>query len=293
MTTPKRTTLVLLFATTIALFTASTRHETLAFAQRSWSTTTAAATKTRLFGKKKKNKKAGGGGGAAGPKIQVKLLHHIAGTGQAGDVILVNPVFFDNKLRPQKLARVITDEEVEQDLEDKQQKSDELRERARSVKDLLDCSGDDDDDSSPSSFVLGFRDNQTGPDGKKLFGGIGPKKLMDSLRKECKEFESFSKQFTKQVSIVDIEEEETVEIAGAAATEPSKYRDYSSGGGGSGNNNNNNSNAPEPSERVVVYTSLPKKDKMTIKHTGVFRMKVSLTKDLFARVKVTVEGEKQ
>jgi ribosomal protein L9 len=164
---------------------------------------------TSLSGKKKK-KSGGGGGSATSTKIQVKLLHHIAGTGQAGDVILVNPIFFDNKLRPQKLARVITDEEVQAAVEKKQDQSDELMKQARAVKDLLDEETTADDAADASPYVLEFRDNQTGPDGKKLFGGIGPKKLMESLRNDCKEFDAYSKQFTKQVSIIDIEEQETV-----------------------------------------------------------------------------------
>lgn len=205
--------------------------------------------------------------------MQVKLLQDIPGTGQTGDVILANPVFFANKLRPKKLARVITDEEVQKDLEAKQEKSEALQAEAKSLKELVDYSDENDDSSS---FVLIFLDNQTGPDGKKLFGGIGPKKLTESLRKNCKEFDSYSKKFTKQVSILDIEEQKVVETE--AEEKESSYKDYSS---------------PEAEEKEkevsVSYSSLPKSDKMTIKNTGVFRMKISLTKDLFVTVKVVVE----
>ena len=234
-------------------------------------TATASRFHTSLFGKKKKKSAAP----AASAKIQVKLLQHIAGTGQAGDVILVNPIFFDNKLRPQKLARVITDEEVQKDLEKKQSKSDELMKQARAVKDLI-------DEETEASYVLEFKDNQTGPDGKKLFGGIGPKKLMESLRKDCKEFDAYSKQFTKQVSILDIEEQETIVEEGGGEESEGKYKDYSSSSY-SGDSNDSGE------ESTVKYSSLPKKDKMTIKHTGVFRLKVALKKDLFAKVKVIVD----
>jgi ribosomal protein L9 len=234
-------------------------------------TATASRFHTSLFGKKKKKSAAP----AASAKIQVKLLQHIAGTGQAGDVILVNPIFFDNKLRPQKLARVITDEEVQKDLEKKQSKSDELMKQARAVKDLI-------DEESEASYVLEFKDNQTGPDGKKLFGGIGPKKLMESLRNDCKEFDAYSKQFTKQVSILDIEEQETIVEEGGGEESEGKYKDYSSSSY-SGDSNDSGE------ESTVKYSSLPKKDKMTIKHTGVFRLKVALKKDLFAKVKVIVD----
>jgi len=233
-------------------------------------TTTASRFSTSLFGKKKKKSAAP----AASAKIQVKLLQHIAGTGQAGDVILVNPIFFDNKLRPQKLARVITDEEVQKGLEKKQSESDELMIQATAVKDLI-------DEETEASYVLEFKDNQTGPDGKKLFGGIGPKKLMESLRKDCKEFDAFSKQFTKQVSILDIEEQEIIVEEGDGEESESKYKDYSS--------SSYSGDDDSEEQPIVKYSSLPKKDKMTIKHTGVFRLKVALKKDLFAKVKVIVD----
>lgn len=203
-------------------------------------------------------------------KIQVKLLEHIAGTGQSGDVILVNPVFFDNKLRPKKLARLITDEEVQKDLAEKQSKSDELKSQATAVQELLD------EESDGKAYVLTFEDNQTGPDGKKLFGGIGPKKLMEALRKDSKEFDAYSKQFTKQVSIIDIEEQEVVESSGDDGEESAKtYKDYSSP-------------QDEEKETTFTYSSLPKKDKLTIKNTGIFRMKVSLAKDMLANIRVVV-----
>lgn len=235
-----------------------------------------AASPTSLFGKKKKKGGSGGGSATKGAaKMQVKLLEHIAGTGQAGDVIMVNPVFFANKLRPQKLARVITDEEVKADLEKKQSQSEELLKQAKAVQDLL-----DEDDKSTSSYVLTFSDNQTGPDGKKIFGGIGPKKILESLRKDCKEFDAYSKEFTKQVSILDVEEQEiVVEDASSSEKENSKYKDYSS----------HSDNSEDATKSIVKYSSLPKKDKLTIKQTGIFRVKVALTKDLFAKVKVVVE----
>ncbi len=228
---------------------------------------------TSLFAKKKK--KGGSDGGSAtkgGAKIQVKLLEHIAGTGQAGDVIMVNPIFFANKLRPQKLARKITDDEVQADLEKKQMQNDELTKSSKAVQDLL--------DEGTSSFVLTFKDNQTGPDGKKLFGGIGAKKILESLRTECKEFDEFSKEFTKQVSILDIEEQEIVVEESSSSEKESKYKDYASNSSGS---------EEESTTTTVKYASLPKKDKLTIKQTGIFRAKVALTKDLFAKVRVVVE----
>ena len=230
---------------------------------------------TSLFSKKKKK---GGSAAKGATKMQVKLLEHIAGTGQAGDVIMVNPIFFANKLRPKKLARVITDEEVQADLEKKQSQSDELLKQAKAVQDLINYA----DDETKSSYVLTFRDNKTGPDGKKLFGGFNPKKIMESLKKDCKEFDAFSKEFTKQVSILDIEEQETViEESSSSEEETSKYKDYSS--------YSSNSDSDDAPESTVKYSSLPKSDKLTIKQTGVYRVKVSLTKELFAKVRVVIE----
>uniref|UniRef100_A0A7S4AG08 Ribosomal protein L9 domain-containing protein n=1 Tax=Pseudo-nitzschia australis TaxID=44445 RepID=A0A7S4AG08_9STRA len=254
--------------------TTITTPRSLCHAQTTTTTRAASSSSTALFGKKKK-KKSGGSNSSSSTKMQVKLLQHIPGTGQAGDVIMVNAIFFANKLRPEKLARAITDEEVRKDAEAKKEKSDALQAEAKALKELLDDTSDDD---SSSSFVLEFLDNQTGPDGKKLFGGIGPKKLMESLRKDCKEFESYSKKFTKQVSVQDVEEQEVVEIE--CEEKESAYKDYSAAAAPTEQNEK---------EVSVSYSSLPKSDKMTIKHTGVFRIKVSLTKDMFAKVKVVVE----
>jgi len=265
------------WTTTPLLLHARTRQQQQQQQQHQPPARATTTTSTPLFGKKKKKGGDGATKGAAA-KIQVKLLQHIAGTGQAGDVILVNPVFFDNKLRPQKLARVITDEEVKANLEEKQSQSDELLAQAQAVRDLLD------DSDEESSYVLTFHDNQTGPDGKKLFGGIGPKKLTESLRKDCKEFDAYSKQFTKQVSILDVEEQELEvadddESSSDGGSDSKKYKDYSS---------YSVDNSDEP-KAIVSYVSLPKTDKLTIKHTGVFRMKVALTKDLFVKVKIVVD----
>jgi ribosomal protein L9 len=110
---------------------------------------------------------------AASSKMQVRLLHHIAGTGQAGEIILVTPAFYNNKLRPQHLAEPITDEQV-QALQEKQnaQQQATLQSATRLQEQLCPESG----------FVLKFTDNKTGPDGKRLFGGISTKKLLQQLQ---------------------------------------------------------------------------------------------------------------
>ncbi|OEU12836.1 hypothetical protein FRACYDRAFT_263069 [Fragilariopsis cylindrus CCMP1102] len=170
------------------------------------STTKSTSSTTALFGKKKKKDTTISNSSVN--KIQVKLLQHIAGTGQAGDVIMVNPIFFDNKLRPQKLARKINDDEVQNDIENKQENTKQCNQEATTIVQLL---GTEESSSSSKQYTLSFLDNQTGPDGLKLFGGIGPKKLLDALKLDCNEFDLYSKEHTKLVSIVDVLEEEEME----------------------------------------------------------------------------------
>jgi len=166
----------------------------------------AAFSATALFGKKKKSGESAARGSSG--KIRVKLLKHVAETGQAGDVVMVSPILFDNKLRPKKLARRISEEEVQQDIEEKQAKNEELLSGAKTLRSILNDDDDDGDGSSSPSYALKIPDNKTGPDGKKLFGGIGPKKLLEALQLDVAEFGAFQKRFAKQVSLLDVEERE-------------------------------------------------------------------------------------
>ncbi|CAJ1932607.1 unnamed protein product [Cylindrotheca closterium] len=127
-------------------------------------TAAAASTSTQLFAKKKKVAPA------AAKKIQVKMLKHVAGTGQAGEVVLVTPAFFNNKLRPQQAARMITDEEVAEETAEKQMKEDADRTKANELKETL--------DELELKLV-----RTAGPDGQ-LFGGVGPKVVMSELQSE-------------------------------------------------------------------------------------------------------------
>ena len=116
---------------------------------------------------KAKKKKSAGGSGAK--KIQVKLLQHVAGTGKAGEVVRVNPPFFNNKLRPTKLAVVITDEEVARERLEASEKHQQTMEAANAVKKRLEN-------------VTVKISKKAGPDGK-LYGGIGAKVIMAEVRK--------------------------------------------------------------------------------------------------------------
>lgn len=105
---------------------------------------------------------------AASKKIQVKLLKHVAGTGQAGDVVMVTPPFFNNKLRPTKSAQLISNEQVELEQAAADLAEEELQNKATSLKEQL--------EGEPLVLT-----RKTGPDGQ-LFGGIGAKNIIDELK---------------------------------------------------------------------------------------------------------------
>jgi len=137
---------------------------------------------TQLFAKKKK------AAPAAPKKVQVKLLKHIAGTGQAGQVVKVTPAFFNNKLRPQQAAKIITDEEVAEEISEKQKKQDAEQQKANELKEQLD----------DLTVVL---TRKAGPDGH-LFGGIGPKVIMKALQSEIGD-DFLSKKSVKVAEVLD------------------------------------------------------------------------------------------
>jgi ribosomal protein L9 len=138
---------------------------------------------SKLFAKKKTV-------AAAPKKVQVKLLKHIAGTGQAGDVIMVTPAFFNNKLRPTRSAEIISDEEVTKQKIEAERRQAALDAAANAVVTNLE------------DFVLSIP-RKSGPDGQ-LFGGIGPKIIMEELSKRMPN-ELWSE---KNVRIVTLTDEE-------------------------------------------------------------------------------------
>ena len=241
-----------------------TRHRSAGASSTTRSTST--STTTVLFGKKKNKKKAGEPNKAA-TKIQVKLLQSIAGTGQVGDVIKVSPIFYNNKLRPQKLAIQITEDEVAEKLATTAADKAATLHEAKVVEALL----TEDNSNEDEMFVLEFQDNQTGPDGVKLFGGIGPKKILDMLKQTCPQFAAYTTNhphMAKQVTIVDVEEQapepEDEAPRDDNETSKSKYM-YTT---------ESETDDDDAIERPFV--SLPKTDKLTIKRTGNYRIHVSL-----------------
>jgi large subunit ribosomal protein L9 len=145
---------------------------------------------TRLHAKK--NKAAP----AAAKKIQVKLLKYVAGSGSIGEVILVTPAFFNNKLRPTKSAEIISDEEVAEQESIKQEKEDKNKAKATEMQEQL------------IEITLQLK-RKAGPDGQ-LFGGIGPKTIMTELQAVVND--SFLDQ--KWVKIAEVLDENGKKIRG-------------------------------------------------------------------------------
>lgn len=160
-------------------------------------------------------------------KIQVKMLKYVEGTGHIGEIVMVTPAFFQNKLRPSASAVMITDEEVMKAKLEAEAMEKETREKAEALKERLD----------DVSILLR---RKAGPDGH-LFGGIGPKCIMEELETTIND--DFLKQ--KNVKIISITNEDGSEMNG------------------------------------------------DIKHTGIFKASLSLTKEIFGSFGIIVEAERQ
>ena len=149
---------------------------------------------TALFGKKK-------GGATTSPsksKVQVKLLKHVAGTGQAGEVVMVTPAFFNNKLRPTKSAQMISDEEVAREQSESEQQDKEATETAEALQAKI------------SELTLKLT-RKAGPDGQ-LFGGINAKMIITELQAKIGDEEDFLSQ--KGVKITELVDGDGKKIRG-------------------------------------------------------------------------------
>ena len=120
-----------------------------------------------LYAKKKKNAPA------STKKVQVKLLKHVAGTGQAGDVVQVTPAFFNNKLRPNKSAEIISDEQVEEERSQAEENDILRKAKASELQERL----------TDTTITI---KRKAGPDGQ-LFGGIGAKIIMNEILAEIQD----------------------------------------------------------------------------------------------------------
>ena len=136
-------------------------------------------TTTRLYLAKRK---------AAPKKIQVKLTKHIAGTGQAGDVIQVTPAFYNNRLLPTQSARIISAEEMEEERRQAAQETAATTQKAQEIKKRVE----------QTKLRIA---RKAGPNGQ-LFGGVGAKTLMEELHRALEDDFLKAKQ-VKIASLVD------------------------------------------------------------------------------------------
>jgi large subunit ribosomal protein L9 len=143
---------------------------------------TSSSSITRLSAKKK-------AAPAAAKKIQVKLLKHVAGTGNAGDIIMVTPPFYNNKLRPTKLAELISDEQVELERSEAASAAAEREAKAKALKELIER----------TPLVL---KRKAGPEGH-LFGGINAKVIIEELKGSTGEADFLSSKGVKVTALLD------------------------------------------------------------------------------------------
>jgi|UniRef100_A0A6T7F495 large subunit ribosomal protein L9 len=143
---------------------------------------------TALWAKKPKANKAVKGG-----KIQVKLLKYIEGTGSVGDVVMVSPAFYENKLKKTKSAVPITDEQVLKETAEAENKEAESKDAALEL-----CANLEELESLEIQ-------RKSGPDGH-LFGGVQQKHILEELKKAFPKHESMlSAKHVKLASIMDAE----------------------------------------------------------------------------------------
>eukprot|EP00547_Thalassionema_nitzschioides_P003007 CAMPEP_0194205556 /NCGR_PEP_ID=MMETSP0156-20130528/4800_1 /TAXON_ID=33649 /ORGANISM="Thalassionema nitzschioides, Strain L26-B" /LENGTH=154 /DNA_ID=CAMNT_0038931859 /DNA_START=308 /DNA_END=772 /DNA_ORIENTATION=- len=124
------------------------------------------------------------------------MLKHVPGTGQAGQVVMVTPAFFNNKLRPTASAEIISDEAVEEaELKAKAKQQLKMNAVKAAQEDL-------------EGFDVVIK-RKAGPEGN-LFGGVGPKVIIEELDKQLAN-ELWK---TKGVKIVSVVDEDCEEIKG-------------------------------------------------------------------------------
>jgi len=147
--------------------------------------TFAPSTLVQLYSKKKK------AAPAATKKIQVKMLKAVAGTGQKGDVVLVTPAFFNNKLRPTQSASIISDEEVEQEQAERATAEQERTAQANAIKEYV-------EGNQPLKLT-----QKAGPDGQ-LFGAIHAKTVLEAVSKQLSEDDAaFLEQKSIKIALLD------------------------------------------------------------------------------------------
>ena len=124
-------------------------------------------------------------------KIQVVLLEQVPNIGQSGDVVFVSSAIFQNQLKRNNKARLISAEEVQRMEEERAQEEKEMIEKAKATKEMLEeamvekisdaeqCSSSE-DENDICGVALELK-RKAGPEGN-LFGGVNPKMIMEELK---------------------------------------------------------------------------------------------------------------
>ena len=124
-------------------------------------------------------------------KIQVVLLEQVPNIGQSGDVVFVSSAIFQNQLKRNNKARLISAEEVQRMEEERAQEEKEMIEKAKATKEMLEeamvqkisdaeqCSSSE-DGNDICGVALELK-RKAGPEGN-LFGGVNPKMIMEELK---------------------------------------------------------------------------------------------------------------
>jgi large subunit ribosomal protein L9 len=101
------------------------------------------------------------------------MLKYVEGTGHVGEVVMVTPAYYNNKLRPTSSAIVISDEEIEREKSEAEAIEKEINERVEAVKEKL------------NDFTMILR-QKAGPNGH-LFGAISQKNILSELNELIKD----------------------------------------------------------------------------------------------------------
>ena len=111
-------------------------------------------------------------------KIQVVLLKTVPDLGQTGDVVFVSSAIFQNTLKRNGKARLISEEEVAKLEEEKEEAEKELKEMALQTKQMIEETAQQCKDGSNLALTI---KRKAGPEGN-LFARVNPKIIMESLK---------------------------------------------------------------------------------------------------------------
>jgi ribosomal protein L9 len=137
-----------------------------------------------------------GASSSKGGKVQVKLLKYVEGTGSIGDIVLVAPAFFENKLKRTKSAILISDEEVHTE------KLNLERSKKEQLQQALDMQ------SKIQETAISFS-KKAGPEGH-LFGGVGRKDILEELKRKF----PLGTLEGKQIKIISLKRSDGEEVKG-------------------------------------------------------------------------------